>query len=124
LLLIGWKGALRTDDLHRLDTTDIATTGDGLLVHLRRSKTDQTAAGRTVAITTTTPGDPLDAVAAWVRWRNRLAAHFNNVAIASRCWSDCVRPRAHPTSSCVGVNASASSRAETPRLNLGYAAPR
>jgi integrase len=26
LLLIGWKAALRTDDLHRLDTTDIATT--------------------------------------------------------------------------------------------------
>jgi len=75
LLLIGWKGALRTDDLHRLDITDIVTTDDGLLVHLRRSKTDQTGAGRTVAITTTDPDDPLDAVAAWVRWRNQLAAH-------------------------------------------------
>jgi integrase len=75
LLVIGWKAALRTDDLHRLDTTDIVTTDDGLLVHLRRSKTDQTGTGRTVAITTTDPDDPLDAVAAWMRWRNRLAAH-------------------------------------------------
>jgi hypothetical protein len=62
--------ALRTDDLHRLDIGDIVTTNDGLLVHLRRSKTDQTGTGRTVAITATTSGDPLKAVAAWVHWRN------------------------------------------------------
>jgi integrase len=84
LLLVGWKGALRTDDLHRLDITDIVTTDDGLLVHLRRSKTDQTGAGRTVAITTTTPGDPLDAVAAWARWRNRLSAHVFHTGPAWR----------------------------------------
>lgn len=75
LLLIGWKAALRTDDLHHLDLGDITTTDDGLLVHLRRSKTDQAGTGRTVAITTTAPDDPLDAVAAWVRWRNHLSAH-------------------------------------------------
>jgi integrase len=75
LLLIGWKAALRTDDLHRLDAGDIVTTDDGLLVHLRRSKTDQAGAGRTVAITATDPEDPFDAVAAWMRWRNQLAAH-------------------------------------------------
>jgi integrase len=75
LLLIGWKAALRTDDLHRLDAGDIVTTDDGLLVHLRRSKTDQAGAGNTVAITATAPEDPFDAVAAWVRWRNQLAAH-------------------------------------------------
>ena len=67
LLLVGWKGALRTDDLYRLEIADIATTEEGLLVHLRRSKTDQAGAGRTVGIISTTPGDPLDAVAAWVR---------------------------------------------------------
>jgi integrase len=84
LLLIGWKAALRTDDLHRLDITDIVTTDDGLLVHLRRSKTDQTGAGRTVAITTTEPDDPFDAVAVWVRWRNRLAAHVFHTGPAWR----------------------------------------
>jgi integrase len=84
LLLIGWNGALRTDDLHRLDVRDIVTTDDGLLVHLRRSKTDQTGTGRTVAITTTPPEDPLDAVAAWVRWRNRLATHVFHTGPAWR----------------------------------------
>ena len=33
LLLVGWKGALRTDDLYRLDIGDIAITDEGLLVH-------------------------------------------------------------------------------------------
>jgi hypothetical protein len=75
---------LRTDDLHRLHITDIVTTDDGLLVHLRPSKTDQTGTGRTVAITTTTPEDPLDAVAAWVRWRNRLSAHVFHTGPAWR----------------------------------------
>ena len=84
LLLLGWKAGLRTDDLARLDIGDIATTEEGLLVHLRRSKTDQTATGVTVAITATTPGDPLDAVTAWVRWRNRLASHVFHTGPAWR----------------------------------------
>ena len=41
LLLIGWKGALRADDLARLDIGDLVVTEEGLTVHLRRSKTDQ-----------------------------------------------------------------------------------
>jgi hypothetical protein len=84
LLLVGWKGALRPDDLYHLDIGDIVTTDEGLLVYLRRSKTDQAGASRTVAITATTPGDPLDAVAAWVRWRNRLAGHVFHTGPAWR----------------------------------------
>lgn len=83
LLLVGWKAGLRTDDLARLDIGDIVTTDDGLLVYLRRSKTDQTGTGATVGITTT-PGDPLDAVTAWVRWRNRLASHVFHTGPAWR----------------------------------------
>lgn len=75
LLLIGWKAALRTDDLARLAITDLAVSEDGLTVHLRRSKTDQTGAGDAVGITATDPDGPLDAVTAWTRWRNRLASH-------------------------------------------------
>jgi integrase len=75
LLLIGWKAALRTDDLARLDITDVMVSEEGLTVHLRRSKTDQAGAGDAVGITATDPDDPLDAVAAWTRWRNRLASH-------------------------------------------------
>jgi hypothetical protein len=44
-------------------------------VHLRRSKTDQSAAGDAIGIAATDPDDPFDAVAAWTRWRNRLASH-------------------------------------------------
>lgn len=84
ILLIGWKAALRTDDLHRLDITDIAATDDGLLVHLRRSKTDQAGEGRSVGITADDPDDPLDAVTAWIRWRNRLAAHVFHAGPAWR----------------------------------------
>lgn len=75
LLLIGWKAALRTDDLARLDLTDVVVSEEGLTVHLRRSKTDQTGTGDAVGITATAPDDPLDAVRAWSRWRNRLASH-------------------------------------------------
>jgi integrase len=48
---------------------------EGLSVHLRRSKTDQAAVGAAIGITASDPGDPLDAVTAWLRWRNRLAAY-------------------------------------------------
>ena len=86
LLLIGWKAALRTDDLHRLDIADLrvedpdAGGGGGLAVRLRRSKTDQTGQTVTVGITATPARgdgnpDPLDAVAAWRRWHNLLRAH-------------------------------------------------
>jgi integrase len=75
LLLVGWQAALRADDLARLDITDITVTDDGLAVYLRRSKTDQEADGATIGITTRDPDDPLDAVTAWTRWRNRLASH-------------------------------------------------
>jgi hypothetical protein len=77
LLLIGWNAGLRTDDLARLDITDLVVVPEhGLAVHLRRSKTDLTGTGATLGITAADqPGDPLDAVAAWTRWRNRLASH-------------------------------------------------
>jgi integrase len=77
LLLIGWNAGLRTDDLARLDITDIVVVPDqGLIVHLRRSKSDQTGAGATLGLTAADEsGDPLDPVPAWVRWRNRLASH-------------------------------------------------
>jgi integrase len=83
LLLVGWKAALRPDDLARLDLEDIHTTDDGLLVRLRRSKTDQTGTGATVGITAL-PDGPLDAVAAWTRWRNRMASHVFHTGPAWR----------------------------------------
>jgi site-specific recombinase XerD len=50
LLLAGWWGAFRRSELAALDVDDLADDPSGLLVRLRRSKTDQEAAGRLVPL--------------------------------------------------------------------------
>jgi integrase len=67
LLLLGFAGALRRSELVGLDVVDVTEGADGLTVRLRRSKTDQEGAGRTVGIpygsnAVTCP------VRAWLAW--------------------------------------------------------
>jgi integrase len=50
LLLTGFAGAFRRSELVSLDVADIAFTVEGLLITLRRSKTDQEGEGRQIAI--------------------------------------------------------------------------
>jgi len=50
LLLVGFAGAFRRSELVSLNVSDIAFTDDGLVVNLRRSKTDQLGEGRKVGI--------------------------------------------------------------------------
>lgn len=50
LLLVGFAGAFRRSELVGLDVTDAEFTRDGLVVTLRKSKTDQEGAGQKVAI--------------------------------------------------------------------------
>jgi len=50
LLLLGFAGALRRSELVALDCTDIARHPKGLLVTIRRSKTDQAGEGKVKAI--------------------------------------------------------------------------
>jgi integrase len=50
LLLIGFAGAFRRSELVGLDVADLAFTDDGLVITLRRSKTDQEGEGRKVGI--------------------------------------------------------------------------
>jgi integrase len=50
LLLIGFAGGFRRSELVGLDRADIETVREGLVVTLRRSKTDQEAAGRKIGI--------------------------------------------------------------------------
>jgi site-specific recombinase XerD len=50
LLLLGFAGALRRSELVGLDVADITEGSEGLTVRLRRSKTDQEGAGRTLGI--------------------------------------------------------------------------
>lgn len=57
LLLTGWAGALRRSELVNLDVADLSFEGDpdtgtsgGMLLGIRRSKTDQTRTGAAVAV--------------------------------------------------------------------------
>jgi site-specific recombinase XerD len=50
LLLLGFAGAFRKSELVGLNVTDLEFVDRGLIVHLRRSKTDQEGVGRKVGI--------------------------------------------------------------------------
>lgn len=50
VLLVGWWGAFRRSELVGLNIEDLADDPQGSIVTLRRSKTDQTAAGRLVPL--------------------------------------------------------------------------
>jgi integrase len=67
LLLLGFAGALRRSELVNLDVADVTQGSDGLTVRLRRSKTDQEGAGRTIGIPY--GSNPLTCpVRAWRAW--------------------------------------------------------
>src|SRR3989442_4717742 len=71
LLLLGFAGAFRRSELVGLDVGDVRQTADGLVVTVRRSKTDQEGAGREVGIPFgSTPATcPVRAVRAWLKAR-------------------------------------------------------
>ena len=50
LLLVGFAGAFRRSELVALDVADVERTAAGLVVTIRRSKTDQEGAGRKLGI--------------------------------------------------------------------------
>jgi site-specific recombinase XerD len=50
LLLVGFAGAFRRSELVSLDLADVTFGADGLIVQLRRSKTDQEGEGRKVGL--------------------------------------------------------------------------
>jgi integrase len=66
LLLLGFAGAFRRSELVALDVADIEETQTGLLVTIRRSKTDQEAMGRTIAITRGDVACPVKALREWL----------------------------------------------------------
>jgi site-specific recombinase XerD len=68
LLLLGFSGAFRRSELVALNLEDVLETGDGLILTLRRSKVDQEAAGRHVAIPRGREAATC-AVQALARWR-------------------------------------------------------
>ena len=50
ILLLGFTTAMRRSELVALDVDDLAETGDGLVVTVRRSKTDQDGEGRQIGV--------------------------------------------------------------------------
>ena len=50
LLLLGFAGALRRSELVALNVEDLEPAREGLILHLRRSKTDQEAEGQKIGI--------------------------------------------------------------------------
>ena len=68
LLLLGFAGAFRRSELVALDVDQVDQVRDGLVVIVRRSKTDQEGEGRKVAVPYTGNPDtcPVRAVLAWL----------------------------------------------------------
>lgn len=68
VLLVGFAGAFRRSEIVGLDVADLAFTRAGLVVYLRRSKTDQEGEGRQVAIPNGSTADtcPVRALKAWL----------------------------------------------------------
>ena len=68
LLLLGFAGGFRRSELAALDVEDVLPTEDGLVVKLRRSKTDPEGKGRDVGIPYgSTPSTcPVRALTAWM----------------------------------------------------------
>jgi integrase len=68
VILAGFAGAFRRSELAALDLADIAFSGDGAVITLRRSKTDQDGEGRKVGIPFGSHGRscPVLALRAWI----------------------------------------------------------
>lgn len=67
LLLLGFAGAFRRSELVALDVSDIVVADGGLLITIRKSKTDQEGAGATVAIVPGAIACPVTAVHDWLK---------------------------------------------------------
>jgi site-specific recombinase XerD len=66
LVLLGFAGAFRRSELVALNVEDIEETPEGMLVTLRRSKTDQEGLGRRVAIPRGEIACPVAALRTWL----------------------------------------------------------
>lgn len=71
LILLGYASAMRRSELTALTLLDVEEKADGLLVTVRRSKTDQQGHGQTVAVARGVhpQTDPVATLAAWRRLR-------------------------------------------------------
>ncbi|WP_165356834.1 site-specific integrase [Nocardioides zhouii] len=68
ILLVGFAGALRRSELVALRVDDVEWRDEGAVLHIRRSKADQEAAGREVALPRGKDEQscPVDALRSWL----------------------------------------------------------
>jgi len=68
IITLGANLMSRRSELHEIDIGDLEFTTEGMLVHIRRSKTDQQAKGRTVAVPygVHPESDPVRLTQAWL----------------------------------------------------------
>lgn len=68
LLLVGFAGGFRRSEIVDLDVADVNETADGLVIRLRRSKTDREGKGTTVALPcgSTAATCPVRSYRAWI----------------------------------------------------------
>jgi integrase len=70
VLLVGFAGAFRRSELVAIDLCDLSLSEAGLVITIRRSKTDQEGAGREVGIPRSRKSSitcPVAALEAWLR---------------------------------------------------------
>ena len=82
ILLIGFASAMRRSELVALDLADLEFTAEGVLIHIRRSKTDQEGLGQSVAIPRGATACPVAALRAWID-----AAGITEGAVFRRIWN-------------------------------------
>jgi integrase len=66
ILLLGWAGALRRSEISKLDFEDIQSVPEGLVITLKKSKTDQEGSGREIGIPFTDQLCPVSALQMWL----------------------------------------------------------
>ena len=67
LLLLGFAAALRRSELVALDVADLERVPDGIIVHVRRSKTDQEGKGQEIAVPRGAKLKPCESLDAWLK---------------------------------------------------------
>jgi site-specific recombinase XerD len=82
ILLIGFASAMRRSELVALNVADLEWTAEGVLIHIRRSKTDQEGLGQSVAVPCGATACPVAALRAWID-----AAGITEGAVFRRIWN-------------------------------------
>jgi integrase len=97
LLLVGFLGAFRRSELVGLDVEHTEVTEAGLVVHIRRSKTDPEGKGEKRGIPRSTDGEvcPVQALKRWLETAGiRQGPLFRSVTKSGQVWNDRLSDRA------------------------------